>query len=129
METKTLTSLVIFGLGAVLFFGFQSTASADVSIPGMGSGADDVPSVAGPGDKIDKAPVCDMRARPKITKVEPDTMKPGDKITIKGENFATKECFQGVSFGGMADGCTISFNSVTETTVEATVPTRKHRLT
>src|SRR2546422_5374529 len=72
METKTLTSLVIFGLGAVLFFGFGSTASADVTIPGMGSGAYDVPSVGGPGDSVDKAPVCDMRARPKITKVEPD---------------------------------------------------------
>src|SRR2546422_7699731 len=88
METKTL--FVIFGLGAVLFFGFGSTASADVTIPGMGSGAYDVPSVGGPGDSVDKAPVCDMRARPKITKVEPDPTKPGDKITIKGENFGTK---------------------------------------
>src|SRR2546422_7114216 len=61
METKTLTSLVIFGLGAVLFFGFGSTASADVTIPGMGSGAYDVPSVGGPGDSVDKAPVCEDR--------------------------------------------------------------------
>ncbi len=129
METKTLTSLVIFGLGAVLFFGFGSTASADVTIPGMGSGAYDVPSVGGPGDKIDKAPVCDMRARPKITKVEPDPMKPGDKITIKGENFGTKECFVGVSFGSMADGAKISFKYVNETTVEATVPAIKPGLT
>ena len=129
METKTLTLLVIFGLSAVLFFGFHSTASADVTIPGMGSGAYDVPSVGGPGDKIDKAPVCDMRARPKITKVEPDPMKPGDKITIKGENFGTKECFQGVSFGGMADGSKISFKYVNETTVEATVPATKPGLT
>src|SRR2546430_16943636 len=109
---KRRTLLVIFGLGAVLFCGSASTASADVTIPGMGSGAYDVPSVGGPGDKIDKAPVCDMRARPKITKVEPDPMKPGDKITIKGENFGTKECFQGVSFGGMADSAKISFKDV-----------------
>src|SRR5216117_1863542 len=127
MKTKTL--LAIFGLSVVLFFGFGSTASADVTIPGMGSGAYDVPSVGGPGDKIDKAPVCDMRARPKITKVEPDPMKPGDKITIKGENFGTKECFVGVSFGSVADSAKISFKSVDETTVEATVPVIKPGLT
>src|SRR5437879_5405827 len=127
METKTL--LVIFGLGVVLFFGFSLTASADVTIPGMGSGAYDVPSVGGPGDSVDKAPVCDMRARPKIMKVEPDPAKPGGKIMIKGENFGTKECFQGVSFGGMADGSKISFKYVNETTVEATVPAIKPGMT
>src|SRR5213594_4524914 len=108
-------AVVILGLALGLAVGFDSTASADVTIPGMGSGAYDVPSVGGPGDSVDKAPVCDMRARPKITKVEPDPMKPGDKITIKGENFGTKECFQGVSFGGMADGSKISFKYVNET--------------
>src|SRR5207237_8777625 len=117
---KLQTVLGIFGLGAVLFCGFDSTASADVNIPGMGSGAYDVPSVGGPGDSVDKAPVCDMRARPKITKVDPDPAKPGDKITIKGENFGTKECFVSVSFGGGADSTKISFNYVNETTVEAT---------
>jgi hypothetical protein len=126
---KRRTLLAVFGLGAVLFFGSSSTASADVTIPGMGSGAYDVPSVGGPGDSVDKAPVCDMRTRPKITKVEPDPMTPGDKITIKGENFGTKECFQGVSFGGMADGSKISFKFVNETTVEATVPAIKPGIT
>ena len=118
MKTTAATLIVIFGLA----LGFLPLASADVVIPGMGSGAYDVPSVGGPGDSVDKAPVCDNRARPKITKVEPDPMKPGDKITLKGENFGTKECFQGVSFGGMADGSKISFKYVNETTVEATVP-------
>src|SRR3989441_10090362 len=127
METTFL--FVIFGLRAVLFFGFGFTASADVTIPGMGSGAYDVPSVGGTGDSVDKAPVCDMRARPKITKVEPDPTKPGDKITIRGENFGTKECFVGVSFGSMADGAKISFKYVNETTVEATVPAIKPGLT
>ena len=129
METKTLTSLIIFGLGVILFFGFGSTATADVTIPGMGSGAYDVPSVGGPGDSVDKAPVCDNRTRPKIVKVEPDPAKAGDKITIKGENFGTKECFHGVSFGGMADSAKISFKFVNETTVEATVPEVKPGLT
>ena len=129
MDTKVSTVLVIFAMALGLTFGFNSTASADVTIPGMGSGAYDVPSVGGPGDSVDKAPVCDMRARPKITKVEPDPMKPGDKITIKGENFGTKECFHGVSFGGMADSAKISFKFVNETTVEATVPEVKPGLT
>src|SRR5437660_11343916 len=70
-----------------------------------------------------------MRARPKITKVEPDPMKPGDKITIKGENFGTKECFVGVSFGSVADSAKVSFNYVNETTAEATVPPIKPGLT
>src|SRR2546422_4192992 len=90
MSTKISTALMILGMALGLAVGFDSTASADVTIPGMGSGAYDVPSVGGPGDSVDKAPVCDMRARPKITKVEPDPTKPGDKITIKGENFGTK---------------------------------------
>ena len=129
MNAKISAAVVILGLALGLAVGFDSTASADVTIPGMGSGAYDVPSVGGPGDSVDKAPVCDMRARPKITKVEPDPMKPGDKITIKGENFGTKECFVGVSFGSVADSAKISFNYVNETTVEATVPPIKPGLT
>jgi hypothetical protein len=118
MKTTAATLIVIFGAA----LGFLPPASADVVIPGMGSGAYDVPSVGGPGDSVDKAPVCDNRARPKISKVTPDPMKPGDKVTIQGENFGTKECFHGVSFGGMADGTKVSFKHVNETTVEATVP-------
>ena len=118
MKTTAATMIMIFGAA----LGFLPLASADVIIPGMGSGAYDVPSVGGPGDAVDKAPVCDNRSRPKITKVAPDPMKPGDKVTITGENFGKKECFHGVSFGGMADGSNISFKYVNETTVEATVP-------
>jgi len=125
MKTTAATVIVLFGAA----FGFLPLASADVNIPGMGSGAYDVPSVGGPGDKVDKAPVCDNRARPKITKVTPDPMKPGDKVTIQGENFGNKECFHGVSFGGMADGTKISFKHVNETTVEATVPEIKPGMT
>lgn len=125
MKTTAATLIVSFGLA----LGCLPLASADVVIPGMGSGAYDVPSVGGPGDSVDKAPVCDNRARPKIDKVEPDPMKPGDKVTIKGENFGTKECFQGVSFGGMADGSKILFKHVNETTVEATVPEIKPGMT
>jgi IPT/TIG domain len=119
MKTKT----VILTMALGLLPGFFSTASADVNIPGMGSGAYDVPSVGGPGDKVDKAPVCDNRARPKITKVTPDPMKPGDKITITGENFGKKECFHTVSIG--SDSAKVKFQHINETTVEATVPDAK----
>jgi len=122
MKTTAATVLVLFGAA----LGFLAPASADVVIPGMGSGAYDVPSVGGPGDKIDKAPVCDNRARPKITKVTPDEMKPGDKVTITGENFGNKQCFHGVYFGsGGASGAAASYQLVNETTVEATAPDLK----
>lgn len=116
----------IFTMVVGMALGVSFTTDADVSIPGMGSGAYDVPSVGGPGDAVDKAPICDNRSRPKITKVTPDPMKPGDKITIKGENFGTKECFHGVSIGSMGPGrATVAFQLVNETTVEATVPDLK----
>ena len=115
---KTTAAILIMVLGFLP--GFFSTASADVNIPGMGSGAYDVPSVGGPGDAVDKAPVCDNRSRPTITKVTPDPMKPGDKITITGENFGKKECFHTVSIG--SDSLKVEFQHVSETTVEATVP-------
>ena len=119
MKTTAATLIMIFGAA----LGFLPLASADVVIPGMGSGAYDVPSVGGPGDAVDKAPVCDNRARPKITKVTPDTLKPGDKVTIQGENFGKKECFHGVFFGsGGASGAATSYQLVNETTIEATVP-------
>jgi hypothetical protein len=79
--------------------------------------------VGGAGDAVDKAPVCDNRTRPKITKVTHDDMKPGDKVTITGENFGKKECFHGVFFGsGGASGAATSYQLVNETTIEATVP-------
>ncbi len=114
----TAAALVIFG--SVL--AFVLPVQADVNIPGMGSGAYDVPSVGGPGDKVDKAPVCDNRSRPKITKVNPDPMKPGDQVTITGENFGNKECFHGVYFGSGGDGAPATYKLVNETTIEATVP-------
>ncbi|TLY35049.1 MAG: hypothetical protein E6K60_11740 [Nitrospirae bacterium] len=125
--TKVTAILTMCGLALCLV----ALAGADVNIPGLGSGAYDVPSVGGPGDSVDKAPVCDNRTRPKITKVTPDPVKPGDKITIKGENFGTKECFHNVSFGtrGSDRGDKTSFKYIDESTVEATVPDLKPGLT
>jgi hypothetical protein len=125
---KKLVALVTIGLGVIL--GVSLTGHADVNIPGMGFGAYDVPSVGGPGNKVDTAPICDNRSRPKITKVSPDPMKPGDKIVITGENFGTKECFGNVSIGSLGSGrAEVKFQYVNETTVEATVPELRPGLT
>ena len=122
--TKVSATLVFSGL----LLATALATHADVNIPGMGSGAYDVPSVGGPGDKVDKAPTCDTQSRPKITKVKPDPVSPGQKITIKGENFGSKECFKDVSFGasgGTRNDGKIDFQYVDESTVEATVPDLK----
>ena len=117
----------ILGTFVVLLW-FTPLIHADVNIPGLGSGAYDVPSVGGPGDKVDKSPNCETHLRPKIVKVTPDPVKPGDKITIKGENFQSKECLQDVSFGsqgGTRSDTKISFKYIDESTVEAVVPELK----
>ena len=127
MSTRAVVFSMVIGVAAL---GVSPSAHADVNIPGMGSGAYDVPSVGGPGDSVDKAPTCDNRSRPKILKVTPDPMKPGDKVTIKGENFGTKECFVNVSIGSMGpDRADVKFQYINETTVEATVPDIKSGLT
>jgi hypothetical protein len=48
--------------------------------------------------KVERDPICDQSKRPRISKVEPDEAKPGDKVVITGENFGTKECFHAVTF-------------------------------
>jgi IPT/TIG domain-containing protein len=72
-------------------------------------------------DKVDRDPICDRSRRPKISKVEPDEAKPGQKVVIKGENFGTKECFHGIAFSA-AGASKIDYTFVNDTTIEATVP-------
>lgn len=71
---------------------------------------------------VAKSPTCDTYSHPKITKVTPDSVKPGQKITIKGTNFGTKACFQGVSFGRYN---TKHFQYVNDNTLVARVPNLK----
>ena len=92
------------------------------TVEGTGFTLFDTESIKGFDEtKVDKDPVCDRSKRPDISKVEPDEAKPGDKITIKGENFGTKECFHGVTFSA-ASKEKIDFKYLNETTIEATVP-------
>jgi len=78
-------------------------------------------SVAPPA-KVAKAPACDYQSHPKITKVSPDPVKPGQKIVIKGSNFGTKQCFHNVSFGSTNAN---DVKYVSPTILEATVPNLK----
>ena len=71
--------------------------------------------------KVERDPICDRSKRPKIFKVEPDEAKPGQTVTIKGENFGAKECFHGVAFSA-AGPAKIEYTFINETTIEATVP-------
>jgi len=91
-------------------------------VDGAGFTLYDIESTQGSDENaIAKDPVCDRSRRPKILAVEPDEAKPGDKITIKGENFGTKECFHGVAFSA-ASQAKINYAFMNETTIEATVP-------
>ncbi len=91
-------------------------------VDGAGFTLYDLESIKGSDEtKVEKDPVCDSSKRPRIIKVDPDEAKPGQKVTIKGENFGTKECFQGVAFSA-AGAAKIDYRFVNETTIEATVP-------
>ena len=98
---------VVAGLIGVLF----SLSVADAKSSQSSSGGSQVKPMA-----------CDYRAHPTITMVSPSRVKPGQKITINGKNFGTKQCFHSVSFGPKS---TDAWTYVSSTTVEATVPNLK----
>ena len=100
----------------------SSHAEEGAIVDGAGFTLYDVESIHGSDDNtIQKDPVCDRSKRPKILAVEPDEAKPGEKVSIKGENFGTKECFHGVAFSA-AGQTKIDYTFINETTIEATVP-------
>lgn len=102
-----------------------SMAAEGSNVEGSGFSLFDLESIKGSDSaKIEKDPVCDRSKRPRIMKVEPDEATPGDKVTIKGENFGTKECFHGVTFSA-ASKEKVDFKLVNESTIEATVPQAK----
>jgi hypothetical protein len=95
------------------------------TVEGTGFTLFDTESIKGSDSaKVEKDPVCDRSRRPSISKVEPDEAKPGEKITIKGENFGTKECFHGVTFSA-ASKEKVDYTFLNDTTIEATVPEAK----
>jgi IPT/TIG domain-containing protein len=100
-------------------------APEGTNVEGSGYSLFDTESIKGFDEtKIQKDPVCDRSKRPKITKVEPDEVKPGDKVVISGENFGSKECIQSVTFSSAA-GSKIEYKYVNDSTIEAKVPDSK----
>jgi hypothetical protein len=127
--------IVQYGLSAAIIIagmlagpvGTMSAENADQgsTVEGTGFTLFDMESIKGFDEtKVEKDPVCDRSKRPSISKVEPDEAKPGEKITIKGENFGTKECFHGVTFSA-ASKEKVDYNFLNESTIEATVPDAK----
>jgi IPT/TIG domain len=115
---------IFFSVMLILTLSTTQTLQAEEGaiVDGAGFTLYDVESIKGfDAEKVEKDPICDRSRRPKILKVEPDEAKPGQKVTIKGENFGTKECFHGVAFSA-AGPAKIDYKFVNETTIEATVP-------
>jgi IPT/TIG domain len=97
-------------------------AEEGVIVEGAGYTLHDAESIKGHDEQqLEKDPVCDSSRKPKILRVEPDEAKPGQSITLKGENFGTRNCFRGVAFSA-AGPAKIDYKFVNETTVEVTVP-------
>ena len=130
MQTWRSSVFMMMGVAAVMLCS-TPTASAEESsgqgavVEGAGFTLYDMESIKGfDSDKVDHDPVCDRSKRPRIAKVEPDDVKPGDKVVIKGENFGTKECFHTVTFSA-SPKAKVDYKFVNDTTIEATVPEAK----
>ena len=123
MPLRTALSAVIMATFLSSLWPTESLyAEEGAIVDGAGFTLYDMESIKGSdADKVERDPVCDRNKRPKILRVEPDEAKPGQKVTIKGENFGTKECFHGVAFSA-AGPMKIDYKFVNETTIEATVP-------
>lgn len=105
-----------------IYSGFAQEGS---TVEGTGFSLFDTESIKGfDATKVEKDPVCDRSKRPSIAKVEPDEAQPGEKVTIKGENFGSKECFHGVTFSA-ASKEKIDYQFLNDTTIEAVVPDAK----
>jgi hypothetical protein len=108
-------------------FGFtcnplHAVAEEGVVVDGAGYTLHDTESIKGHDEQtVAKDPICDSSRRPKISHVEPDEAKPGHTVTIKGENFGTRDCFRGVAFSA-AGPSKIDYKLVNDTTIEVIVP-------
>lgn len=132
MQTWQAAVFTLMGLTAAILCSTPSVGAEESSTSGQGAiveGAGftlyDMESIKGSdSDKVERDPVCDRSKRPRIAKVEPDDVKPGDKVVIKGENFGTKECFHTVTFSA-SPKAKVDYKFVNDTTIEATVPDAK----
>lgn len=71
-------------------------------------------------EKVKNDPICDSSVRPQINQVEPDEMKSGDTIVVRGKYFGKKkECLHGVTFGSEQAK---TFTYVDDERIEAVAP-------
>ncbi len=116
----TILSLVLGFTGMPLAVGWAADEGSVVE--GSGFSLFDTEAIKGYDEKkVQDDPVCDRTKRPKIIKVEPDVVKPGDRVVIKGENFGTRECFRSVYFS-KASKAKVDYTYVNQSTIKATVP-------
>ena len=86
-----------------------------------GGGIESNKAKASESPRLTKGRSC-SGATPKIKKITPDEGKPGDKVTIAGENFGEPGCVSMVSFG---PGGAAKFTQVDDRIIMVTVPNGK----
>ena len=126
MRPSSRSTLIIF-FSLILAMSLPSPLRAEEGavVDGAGFSLFDTESIKGfDAEKVERDPVCDLGKRPRITKVEPDDVKPGDKVVISGENFGTKECFHTVTFSASPEA-SVDYKFVNDSTIEVTVPDAK----
>ncbi len=122
MASRFLLPILMVSVCGLAGFPLPAFAEEGVIVDGAGYTLHDTESIKGHDEqRVAKDPVCDSSRKPKIVRVEPDEAKPGQTITIKGENFGTRDCFRGVAFSA-AGPTRIDYTFMNDTTIEATVP-------
>lgn len=122
MSPRLLLSFLVVSLFGLAGAPPDSVAEEGVIVDGAGYTLHDAESIKGHNEQtVEKDPVCDSSRKPKIVRVEPDEAKPGQTVTIKGENFGTRDCFRGVAFSA-AGPTKIDYTFVNDTTLEVIVP-------
>lgn len=122
MSPRFLLFFLMVSLSGLACFPLHPAAEEGLIVDGAGYTLHDTESIKGHDEqKVAKDPVCDSSRRPKIVQVEPDEAKPGHTITVKGENFGTRDCFRGVAFSA-AGPAKIDYKFVNDTTIEVIVP-------
>lgn len=127
----------VMGILAAVAFAGQIGLAGAADEPKKEKEAKEAPAAAQPGGglqsnkakasespRLTKGHVCTGET-PKIKKVTPDEGKPGDKVTITGENFGEPGCVNMVSFG---PGSPAKFTQVDDKTITATVTDGKKGL-
>ncbi len=117
----------MLSLSTILAVSYQTSLQAEEGsvVEGAGFTLYNMESIKGfDSDKVERDPICDRSKRPRIAKVEPDDVKPGDKVVISGENFGTKECFHTITFSA-SPKANVDYKFVNDSTIEATVPEAK----